>query len=76
MGSLALDRSVPRSVRTSAARFRMVDASTILRFACTARKCVSYTPGHWYLLPQNEHVTGIMQFGATDLGSPVWVKVV
>jgi len=76
MGLLASDRSVPRSVRTSAGGFRMVDASTILRFACALRKFVSYAPACSYLLRQNEHLTGIMEFGAADFGSPVWVIVV
>ena len=76
MGSLPSDRSVPRSVRTSAGGFRMVDVSTISRFACGLRQCVSYAPAPLYLLRQNEHLTGIMEFGAADFGSPVWVIVV
>jgi len=76
MGSLASDRSVPRSVRTSAGGFHMVDASTISRFACPLRKCFSYAPARAYLLRQNEHLTGIMEFGAADFGRPVGVIVV
>jgi len=76
MGSLASDRSGPRSVRTSAGGFHMVDASTISRLARALRKCISYAPARSYLLRQNEHLTGIMEFGAADFGSPVWVIVV
>jgi len=76
MGSLASDGSVPRSVRMSEDEFRMVDATTISRFACALRKCFSYTPATSYLLGQNEHLTGITESGAADFGSPVWVIVV
>jgi len=76
MGSLPSDRAVPRSVRRSAGGFRIVDASTIARFACALRKCVSYAPSRSYLLRQNDHLTCITEFGAADFGSPVWVIVV
>jgi len=76
MGSLASDRSVPRSVRTSAGGFCMVDVSTISRFPCALRKCVPYAPARSYLLRQNNHLTGIIEFGAIDFGSAVWVIVV
>jgi len=71
MGLLASGRSVPLSVRKCAGGFRMVDASTISSFACALRKCVSYAPARSYLLRQNEHLTGIMEFGVADFGSPV-----
>ena len=76
MGSLASDRSVLRLVRTSAGGFRMVHASTILRFACALGKCVSYAPARLYLLRQNEHLTGMMELGASDFVSPVRVILV
>jgi len=76
MGSLASDRSVPHSVRTSPGGFRMVDASTISRFACALRKCILYAPAPLYLLRQNEHLTGIIEFDAADFERPVWLLVV
>jgi len=76
MGSLASDRLVPRSVRTSVGGFRMVDATTISRFECALRKCVSYARARSSLLRQNEHWTGIMEFGHAHFGSRLWVIVV
>jgi len=76
--SLVADRSVAQSLRTSAGStgFRVMDASTILRFACALRNFVSYASACSYLLQQNKHFTGIMEFCAANFGSQVWVIVV